>query len=60
MVLFGQSCCFRAKEVGFGQSGCVRAKVVVLVQGGCFRAKVVLLGQELLYSGKNGCFRTKW
>ena len=49
----------------FGQSGCPRSKVVVFEQSSFIRAewlysgKVVVFGQELLCSGKSGCYRAK-
>ena len=73
MVVFGQSCCIRAKVVVLGQKGLfsdescsIRAKVVVLGQSGCVRANVIVFGQKLLYSGKVVLFweiyynRAKW
>ena len=52
MIVFGQSCCIRAKVVEFvqkwlyyGPSGCIQAKVVVL-------GNVALFGQIRLYSCK--------
>ena len=60
MVLFGQSCCNRAKVVVFGQSACFHVKVVVFGQGGCNRVKRLVFVQKLLYSGKSGSIREKW
>ena len=55
MVIFGQSCCIRAKVFVFGQNGlysvkrgCIRAKVDLFEQSGCILAK-------LLYSVRSAC-----
>ena len=49
VVVFGQSCCIKAKKVVlFEQSGCIGAKVVVF-------GKVFVFVQSGLYWGKSGC-----
>ena len=53
-VVFGQSCCFRAKK------GCVRAKVDVFGQKWLYLDRMVVLRLKCLYSGKSGCFRETW
>ena len=47
MVVLGQACCIREKEVVFVKSGGIREKVVAF-------------GQNWLFSGKSGCSRAKW
>ena len=50
MVVFGQSCCIRAKEALSGQ------KWLYSEKGGSIRAKVVLFEQKWLFSGKVDAF----
>ena len=71
MVVFGQNCCIRAKEVIIVQSGCTprkllySSKAVVFGQSGCIPAKVVVLSQsgyirlKVVVFGQSGCFWAK-
>ena len=59
MLVFGRSCCFRAKVVVFGQSGCILTKVSFFGQGGCSRAIVVVFVKKWLYSRKNSAIGGK-
>ena len=46
MVVFGESCCIRAKVVVFGLSGGIRARWMYLGRSGCNWKKVVVFGQN--------------
>ena len=59
MVVFGESCCIRAKglysskkRLYIGKSGCIREKWLYSGKSGGIRVK-------WLYSGKSGCIRVK-
>ena len=59
MVVFGQSCCIRAKEFVFrqkwmnsGKNGCIRAEWLHSSKSGCIRDIVVEFAQQWLYSGR--------
>ena len=53
MVVFGQSCCIRAKWLYPDISDCNRHKLK-------YSGKVVVFEQKWLYSGIRGCIRAKW
>ena len=65
VVYSGKVDFFRAKMFLILQIGCFREKVVVFGQScyfrqsGCIRLKEVLFGENLLYSGKCSCIRSK-
>ena len=52
VVVFGQSCCIRAKVVVFGQKWLYSSQMVVFGQKSLYSGKMVLFGQKWLYSGK--------
>ena len=58
MVVFGQGSCILANWLFSCKSGCIRESCCFR-QSGCIRLKVVLFGENLLYSGKCSCIRSK-